>query len=52
MTAIFDISIDMKGKIGREYGIAITHLQYKHDPSDARYKKYIEEIRTATLKFR
>jgi len=51
MTAVFYISIDMKGKIGREYSIVITHMEYKLSPSDARYQKYVEEIRTDTLKF-
>lgn len=52
MTATFHFSIEMKGKIGREYSIAITHIQYKNDLSDARYKKYVDEIRTGVLKFR
>ncbi len=51
MTATFQILIDMNGKIGREYVIAITRIDYKHNPSDARYQKYVEEIRTDTLKF-
>lgn len=51
MTATFRIRIDFKGKIGEEYAIAITRLEYKNKPSDARYQKYVEETRTDTLRF-
>lgn len=52
MTALLHVVIDMRGRVGKEYAIAITQIKYKHHPSDARYQKYVEEIRTATLAFR
>ncbi len=52
MTATFRILIEVKGKIGKEYTIVINRIHYKHDPSDARYVKFLEEIRTTVLKFR
>lgn len=51
MAATFRIRIDFEGKLGEEYAISITHIDYKYDPSDARYQKYAEEIRTDTLRF-
>jgi hypothetical protein len=50
-TATFRVSIDIKGKIGREYAIVINRIQYKLNPTDTRYQKYTEEIRTSVLKF-
>jgi hypothetical protein len=51
MTATLYLSIDIKGRIGKEYAIAITRIDYKRDLSDARYQKYVEETRTNTLNF-
>ncbi len=51
-TATFRLLVDIKGKIGKEYTIVINRIHYKHDPSDARYQKFLEEINTPTLKFR
>lgn len=51
MTGLFRIAVYIEGKAGHEYSIAITHIEYKLDPSDARYHKYVEEVRSDTLKF-
>lgn len=50
-TAIFRILIEMKGRMGKTYGIVINRIHYKHNPSDARYLKYLEEIPSKTLRF-
>lgn len=51
MTGLFRIAVYIQGEAGNEYSITITHIEYKHDPSDARYQKYVGEIRSGTLKF-
>lgn len=51
-TATFRIRIEMNGKVGKAYSIAINQIRYKLDPTDARYKTYEEDIRTGILKFR
>lgn len=50
-TATFRIQIDMKGKVGSEYGVALTRIHYKLDPSDARYQKYEGTIAGKPLRF-
>ncbi|RJQ35019.1 hypothetical protein C4568_01700 [Candidatus Parcubacteria bacterium] len=51
-TATFRIQIEMKGKWGKEYKIVINRVNYKLDPSDARYKKFDTAIGTKVLKLR
>jgi len=50
-TAVFRLLIEMRGKVGKTYGIVINRINYKHNPSDARYQKYLQEIPTKTVKF-
>ena len=50
-TASFRILIEMKGKVGSEYGVAINRINYKRDPSDARYKQFLELLPGKYLKF-
>jgi hypothetical protein len=50
-TATFRILVEMRGKAGKEYKIVINRINYKYNPSDARYQKFMEEISTNTLKF-
>ncbi len=51
-TATFRILVEMRGKVGKSYTIAINRINYKFDPSDARYEKYQNEIRTKAFAFR
>lgn len=50
-TASFRIYIQMRGKTSKEYKIAINRINYKLDPSDARYKRLDMEIGTESVKF-
>lgn len=50
-TATFRILIEIRGKIGGEYGVVINRMHYKFDPSDARYQKFESEIPSKFLKF-
>lgn len=50
-TASFRIYIQMRGKTSKEYKIAINRINYKLDPSDARYKRLDMEIGTKSVKF-
>jgi hypothetical protein len=51
-TATFRVLVEMKGKIGKAYTVAINRINYRFDPSDARYQKYEQEVRSKTLTFR
>lgn len=51
VTATFRLLVTMEGKAEKSYKIVINEINYKHDPSDARYKKYLEDISSKTLKF-
>lgn len=51
-TATFRILVEMRGKAGKEYTILFERIHYKFDPSDARYQKFEEEIRSKTLVFK
>lgn len=50
-TASFRIYIQMRGKTSKEYKVAINQINYKLDPSDARYKKLELEVGTKSVKF-
>jgi hypothetical protein len=51
-TALFRIFIDIRGKMHKEYKIVITRVNYKLNPSDARYKQLPTEIHSKTLELR
>ncbi|MBC7836629.1 hypothetical protein H7X87_02515 [Acetobacteraceae bacterium] len=51
-TASFHIIVDIKGGLGKEYKIVINRINYKLNPSEARYKKFDAAISTKTLQFR
>lgn len=51
-TANFRIIVNIKGGLGKVYRAVINRINYKLDPSDARYKKFYVEIPTKSLKFR
>lgn len=43
--------IEINGKVSKEYRVIINRLNYKLDPSDARYIRLETEISTKNLKF-
>lgn len=50
--ATFRIYVDMKGSANKEYRVVIARINYKLDPSDARYKKFDADLATKTVKFK
>ncbi len=51
-TATFKIFVDMKGSANKTYKVILNRINYKLDPSDARYKKYDAQIATKPLTFK
>ena len=49
-TARILMVFDIEGGSGREYKIVVNRINYKLDPSDARYKKIDAAMETSTLK--
>jgi hypothetical protein len=49
--AEFRIQFEIKGKIGKTYKAVINRINYKLEPSDARYKQYAKAVSTDTLQF-
>ncbi len=48
-TATFRILIDIFGVMNNTYSISIDTINYKTDPSDARYKKYGKKLSSSVL---
>lgn len=51
MTASFRMQIEIRGGISKEYKIVINRINYKLNPSDARYKRLDVAIGTKEIKF-
>jgi len=51
-TATFRIVVDMTGSLNDVYKIIFSRINYKLDPSDARYKKFDAEIASKPLTFK
>lgn len=51
-TALFRIRIEVRGKVGKEYQIAIRQINYKRDPGDTRYQKVAQSIRSKQVRFK
>ena len=51
-TASFKIFVDMKGSLNKTYKVIINRINYKLDPSDARYKKFDVEISSKPVTFK
>jgi hypothetical protein len=50
-TATFRIQIEIRGKLGKVYKLVIHRINYKLRVTDARYKQYVKEISSKSLKF-
>lgn len=50
-TASFRIQVEIRGGISKEYKIVINRINYKLNPSDARYKRLDVAIATKEIKF-
>jgi len=51
-TVSFRVFVTVTASLREEFTVAIGLINYKLNPSDVRYKKYVTDIRTKTLKFR
>lgn len=51
-TGTFKLRIEMRGALGKVYGINLYQIQYKWSPTDARYQKLPQAIRSKMEKFR
>lgn len=53
MTVSFKVLVSVVGELKEEYRVVLGHINYKLNPSDLRYKKFLlKDIRTKLLKFR
>jgi len=50
-TATFRIQVEIRGKIGKMYTVVINRIHYKLNLRDVRYKQYLKEISSNTLRF-
>jgi hypothetical protein len=50
-TGTFRIVVETQGKLGGEYKVVINRIDYKYDPSDARYMKLVSDFSSETAKF-
>lgn len=51
-TANIRMVVDVKGELGKEYAVVVNRINYKLQPTDARYKKLDTAISTKVLKFK
>lgn len=51
-TANFRLVVHIKGSVNKVFKVVINRINYKLDPSDARYKKFDADIGTKELKFK
>ena len=51
-TASFRIQAEVTGTLGKAYKIVISRINYKLNSNDLRYKRFLTDITTETLKFR
>lgn len=51
-TASFNLVVDVKGGIGKTFKVVVNRVNYKLNPSDARYKKFDVALATKALKFK
>jgi hypothetical protein len=51
-TATFKLRIEMRGVLNKTYGITLYQIQYKWSPTDARYQKLPQTIRSKMEKFK
>lgn len=49
-TASFRLQIEINGNIAQQYKIVINRINYKLDPKEARYKQFLKEISSETLR--
>lgn len=50
--AAIKMVVMIEGSVNKEYGVVINRINYKLDPSDARYKKFDVDIASKPLKFK
>lgn len=50
-TATFRLLVEMRGKAGKTYGVVINRINYKYQPTDARYQKLDTNLKSKTIRF-
>jgi hypothetical protein len=50
-TASFKILADIEGKRTEKYVVVVSRINYKLNTNDARYKRFVTDIRTGSLQF-
>lgn len=50
-TGTFRVQVETRGKIGGEYKVVINRINYKYDPSDARYEKLVADFESESVRF-
>lgn len=51
-TATFKVLAEVTAPLRKEYRLVISRINYKLNPSDLRYKRFVTEIGSEVLKFR
>ncbi len=51
-TAACKAIVMIEGSVNKEYGVVINRINYKLDPSDARYKKFDVDLASRALEFK
>ena len=51
-TTTFKIHAEVTGAEGKEYSVVISRINYKLNPNDLRYRRFLTEVRSRTLKFK
>lgn len=51
-TATFEIRAHVHGTRGKKYKFVLSRINYKLNPNDLRYKRFLTEVSTDSLKFR
>ncbi len=52
MTVEFKMSVHVSGTMKKEYSINIARINYKFNPNDSRYKRFLIDISTKRVKFK
>lgn len=50
-TGTFRIIVETQGKLGGEYKVVVNRIDYKYDPSDARYVKLDQDFPSESVRF-
>ncbi len=46
-----ELTVTVRGKVGRQYQIVLNRINYKLNPADPRYQQYLKPLASKSLKF-